>query len=316
MTICLSNFDMHFTAQAIQDSLTVLASLRPRSSNHENSPFIPPPAVLHAIHRTLPLSPSPGWYGNLPPGRTTVLRDDNTIKVKPGVPAVPASSTPAPTPAPAPSTPAVPATGYGSYSYAPYAGTSAVQQAQYRPGMYKPSVTSGASSYYQQPVYGQAYTASSGSGTQAYGGTWINPYTPQAAAAAVPTVNGSGSGSGGRGTPVALAPSYSSFFNNSGSLATAVINGTGTQPGRTPAVANTVVKPGQWNNPGLSSTSSPMTAHASQTLTLPLHLRQGQTQSQNGALPGQMGQLGQQSNFYGYQPGQYAPTPTSSMSAK
>jgi len=88
-------------------------------------------------------------------------------------------------------------------------------------------------------------------------------------------------------------------------------------------VANTVMKPGQWNNTA-SSSASPMMAHASQTLTLPLHLRphhaQNQSQSPaqgtNGILPGQMGQLGQQSNFYGYQTGQYPTATTSSTPAK
>ncbi|KAJ3724266.1 hypothetical protein DFJ43DRAFT_1003162 [Lentinula guzmanii] len=330
------------TAQAILDSLTALASLRPRSSKRENISLIPPPAVLHALHRTLPLSPSPGWYGNLSPGRTTVIRDDNTLKVKPNVP-VPAaaSSTPVPTPS---TTPAVANTGYAGYSYSAYSGTPAQQNAQQnqnRTGtantyMYKPSTASGATSYYPnsysyQQIYAQlgqtGYTPASSAGTTAYS-SWFTPYAPQnpttaAMTTATPAANGSGSGSGGRGTPVnpQFAPSYSSFFNvhnNSSSLAAAAAAAAtanwsaGGAQARTPAVANTVLnsKPGQWN--ASSSTASPYSAAGSSTAitpTLPSHLK-GQTQNGVGQLPGQLGTLGQQSNFYGYQPGTAANTPT------
>ncbi|KIK70382.1 hypothetical protein GYMLUDRAFT_32385 [Collybiopsis luxurians FD-317 M1] len=310
------------TAQAILDSLTTLASLRPRSSKHANAPLIPPAAVLRALHRTLPVSPSPGWYGNLPPGRPNILRDDNTLKAKPGLPA--SSSTPAaPTPTPIPAAPAVSNPGY---TYSPYnlytAPTPTPQQNQYRAGattsstatpyVYRPATTSNTTSYYpsnfsapsQQQIYG-SYAA----------GAWYNPYNPQGT-----TTNGSGSGSGsgGRGTPVniqptSFAPSYSSFFGNHNGTSTtfttatatvaAAANGSTQNAGqRTPAVANTVMKPGyQWSaalaGSGTSAPSTPTSA-----LTLPAHLRS--TQNVNGTagpLPGNMGQLGQQSSFYGYQ---------------
>ncbi|KAJ3865759.1 hypothetical protein EV359DRAFT_38065 [Lentinula novae-zelandiae] len=273
------------TAQAILDSLTALASLRPRSSKHEDAPLIPSPAILHALHRTLPLSPSPGWYGNLPPGRTTVIRDDNTMRVKPNVPP---PSTPVPTPTPAVSTtPAVSNSGYAGYSYSAYPGTPAVQQNQqnqYRPGtantyMYKPPTASGATSYYPnsysyQHLYAQpgqtAYTPASGAGTTAYS-SWYTPYAPQNATTARP-----------------------------------------------PAVANTVLKPGQWN--ASSSAASPYSANAPSTATptLPSHLR-GQSQShtsiQNGVAQLQA-PLGQQSNFSAYQPGTTVPfTPAATTSS-
>ncbi|KAJ4485515.1 hypothetical protein J3R30DRAFT_3696878 [Lentinula aciculospora] len=344
--------DMYLTAQAVLDSLTTLASLRPRSSKDENAPLIPPPAVLHALHRTLPLSPSPGWYGNLPPGRTTVLRDDSTMKVKPNAPVPAATSTPAPTPTPTGTTiPAISNTGYAGYSYAAYSGTPAAaqqntQQNQYRTGtantyMYKPPTASGATSYYPnsyayQQMYAQSgqtgYTPASGAGTTAYS-SWFSSYAPPntATMALTPTPTANGSGSGGRSTPATpqFAPSYSSFFNNGPSLAPAAAAATanwsagGTQA-RTPAVANTVLnsKPGQWN--ASSSVASPYSANTSSTAmtpTLPSHLR-GQTQGQshtpthNGVE--QLGKLGQQSNFYGYQPGTTTVpfTPTASTSTK
>ncbi|KAJ3856826.1 hypothetical protein EV368DRAFT_31632 [Lentinula lateritia] len=272
------------TAQAILDSLTVLASLRPRSSKHEDAPLIPSPAILHALHRTLPLSPSPGWYGNLPPGRTTVIRDDNTMRVKPNVPP---PSTPVPTPTPAVSTtPAVPNSGYAGYSYSAYPGTPAAQQNQqnqYRPGtantyMYKPPAASGATSYYPnsysyQHLYAQpgqtAYTPASGAGTTAYS-SWYTPYAPQNATTARP-----------------------------------------------PVVANTVLKPGQWN--ASSSAASPYSANTPSTATptLPSHLRvqsQNHTSIQNGVAQLQA-PLGQQSNFSVYQPGTVPFTPAATTSS-
>ncbi|KAJ3894898.1 hypothetical protein GG344DRAFT_40020 [Lentinula edodes] len=308
------------TAQAILDSLTALASLRPRSSKHEDAPLIPSPAILHALHRTLPLSPSPGWYGNLPPGRTTVIRDDNTMRVKPNVPP---PSTPVPTPTPAVSTtPAVSNSGYAGYSYSAYSGTPAAQQNQqnqYRPGtantyMYKPPTASGATSYYPnsysyQHLYAQpgqtAYTPASGAGTTAYS-SWYTAYAPQNATT----------------VPAAFAPSYSSFFNNGSSLAAAAAatvnwSAASTQA-RPPAVANTVLKPGQWN--ASSSAASPYSANTPSpaTPTLPSHLR-GQSQNhpsiQNGVSQLQA-PLGQQSNFSAYQPGTTVPfTPAATTSS-
>ena len=72
-------------AHAILDSLTLLMSSRPRSSTNES--LTPPPSVLRRVYRTLPLDPSPGYHGTLPPipaSRTTALRDDNTVHLKSG----------------------------------------------------------------------------------------------------------------------------------------------------------------------------------------------------------------------------------------
>ena len=71
------------SAHAILDSLALLILSRPRSSTDES--LIPPPSVIRQVYRTLPLDPSPGYHGTLPPAsRTTALRDDNTIHLKSG----------------------------------------------------------------------------------------------------------------------------------------------------------------------------------------------------------------------------------------
>jgi len=60
-------------------------SLRPRSSTDES--LMPPASVIRQVYRTLPLDPSPGYHGTLPPipaSRTTALRDDNTVHLKSG----------------------------------------------------------------------------------------------------------------------------------------------------------------------------------------------------------------------------------------
>ncbi|KAI0640823.1 hypothetical protein C8Q79DRAFT_920904 [Trametes meyenii] len=119
-------------AQGIIDSLTLLASLRPRQSNSDSdeSPLIPPPSVLHKLQRTLPIDPMVGWYGTLPEGHTAAFRDDTTIHVH-------ASAT------------------KSAYSPYPYAGT--YQGSQYR-GTYTPTQSS---SYYPN------YTATAPAQTRA-----------------------------------------------------------------------------------------------------------------------------------------------------
>ncbi|KAH8834927.1 hypothetical protein DL96DRAFT_1572289 [Flagelloscypha sp. PMI_526] len=74
------------TAHALLSSLTALTAIRPRASGayvDDPSPLIPPPEVLHTLHRTLPLTTlnnTPGWQGNLPATRPFALRDDSTIQ--------------------------------------------------------------------------------------------------------------------------------------------------------------------------------------------------------------------------------------------
>lgn len=115
------------TAESIQKSLALITSLRPRSPTSSSS-LIPSPALLRQLHRTLPVSPAPGWRGTLPATKTTALHDDATIYVKPGAllngPGRNSSQTPA---TPVPATPTAAYKGY-NYQYPGY-----TPNAQYRP---------------------------------------------------------------------------------------------------------------------------------------------------------------------------------------
>ncbi|KAJ7293846.1 hypothetical protein C8J57DRAFT_1553290, partial [Mycena rebaudengoi] len=127
------------TAQGILDSLALLASLRPRSSAHPAAPLAPPPAVLHRLLHTLPQRAAPGWHGTLP-ARTptastpTALRDDTTVKVRAGVPAV------APPPAAPfralPAASATPVQAQGQYRYNSRAPQQGQVQGQATTGYY------------------------------------------------------------------------------------------------------------------------------------------------------------------------------------
>ncbi|KAJ7226019.1 hypothetical protein GGX14DRAFT_512553 [Mycena pura] len=151
-------------AQGILDSLALLASLRPRSSAHSTAPLRPPPAVLHTLMQTLPRSAVPGWHGTLPASTgaaTTALRDDATVKVRPGVPATAPAPAPVATPAP------IPASTYPAYSgyYAPQAAAAAGgQQLRYPRAQQQGS----GQQYYPQQTYAGAtqmpygYSATSG----------------------------------------------------------------------------------------------------------------------------------------------------------
>ncbi|KAJ7837170.1 hypothetical protein B0H14DRAFT_2791816 [Mycena olivaceomarginata] len=104
-------------AQSILSSLTLLASLRPRSSAHPVAPLIPRPPSYTLCSALSPPAPTPspkrrrGKAPSRPPIPTrpaTALRDNTTVKVRPGVAAVPP-----PPPVPAP----VPVAGTPSYAY-------------------------------------------------------------------------------------------------------------------------------------------------------------------------------------------------------
>ncbi|KAF8203172.1 hypothetical protein BJ912DRAFT_943093 [Pholiota molesta] len=263
------------TAQAISDSLTLLASLRPRSSSVEGPAIIPPPSVLHKLHLTLATQASPGWYGTLPPARSTALRDDATIKVKPGAAAVP----PAPAAA-APSTAAPAAISasntFGAYGYAygqpqNYRPQQAAAYTPYKPGQapvyYQNYMQPGQAQFYGQQSYGAATT-----NQQPYGTTVQQPYAAywsgygQYAAPATQTGTGSGRGTPQPAAATPIAPSYTSFFSQPPASGSATPSGT-----RTPAVANTVVG----NAGGVGGTYSPTIGAIP---TLPAHLRtQGAT---------------------------------------
>ncbi|KAF9478733.1 hypothetical protein BDN70DRAFT_994012 [Pholiota conissans] len=270
------------TAQAIMDSLTLLASLRPRSSSEESPAIVPPSSLLHKLHLTLATQASPGWYGTLPPARSGALRDDATVKVKAGAAAVAPTTPAAATPSGAAGqvgAAAGPAAISASNTFGAY-GYTYGQPQNYRPqqaAAYTPYKTGQGPVYYQnymQPAQGQFYGQQGYGATtnqqpygatvqQPYGGAyggWYGQYTAPA------TQTGAGTGSG-RGTPqpatVATpmaASSYTTFFNQPTGGGTATPSGT-----RTPAVANTVV------GGGTAGTYSGAAMGA--IATLPAHLR-------------------------------------------
>ncbi|KAF8807659.1 hypothetical protein BYT27DRAFT_7097853 [Phlegmacium glaucopus] len=265
------------TAQAVLDSLTILASLRPRSSQDTHT-LVPPPSVLYKLHRTLAVGSSPGWYGILPPGNITALRDDSTVKVRPGV----VAPTPVPAAAAATATP-VPNT-FGSY---PYAYTQQQQTYRPQPASYTPYKPGQTPSFYQgyvaqqQQTYYSPQTYATGTANQQpYGATTAQqPYAGYSSWYSYPAQGGAGSG---RGTPqpVVAAPTtvpstYGGFFNTSGAV--------GTRP---PAVANTVVG----NTPAATSYSQP----TNPVPTLPTHLRPVNGSSTSYPQPHQ--------NYYGSYP--------------
>jgi len=249
------------TAQAVLDSLTILASLRPRSSSDDSHILVPPPSVLHKLHRTLAVGPSPGWHGILPAGSTPALRDDSTVKVRPGVVAptpVPAATTAAATPV---------ANAFGSY---PYAYTQQQQAYRPQPTSYTPYKAGQTPSFYQgyvapgtqqQQTYYSPQTYATGTANQQpYGATTAQqPYANYSSWYSYPVQAGASAGSG-RGTPQPIAPAtvpstYGGFFNASGAV--------GTRP---PAVANTVVGNATAATSYSQTTTNPVP-------TLPVHLR-------------------------------------------
>ncbi|KAJ7480131.1 hypothetical protein B0H11DRAFT_1808616 [Mycena galericulata] len=215
-------------AHGILDSLTLLASLRPRSSAHPAAPLCPPPAVLHTLMNTLPRAAVHGWHGTLP-GRLPALRDDTTVKVRPGVPAVaptpvPATPVPGPTPTYAP---------YGTY-YTPQTAPRAAPAVagQYRYNSRAPQPVQGQGQ--GQQYYAQGYAGGSNQLPYGYTATagWYGSY-------------GAGAGGSAVGTPTAAAGtgtgSYGSFFTTGSGTSTPVAGGK--------AVANTVLGKagaGQW----------------------------------------------------------------------
>jgi hypothetical protein len=238
--------------------------------------LIPPLEILRKLHRSLPVEPSEGWLGTLPPSNLTALRDDTTLQIKAGVtiPIGAFSGTGSTTlPSPAVSTGNTPTAAtiksttqanYTNFTYPTYGGN------QYRGAYaYTPSTN---------PYYPNAYAQSSGQPAQTQGqsaqaymgqqqqynsyGSWYN-YQQHQAQGQQPA------------TPSSIAASYASFFNS---------QQTQQQQTAPRAVANTVTagKAGNW-------TATP---------TLPPHLRLGVTTQ----LPGTPTPAGQGNYYYpGYQ---------------
>ncbi|EPQ61050.1 hypothetical protein GLOTRDRAFT_53754 [Gloeophyllum trabeum ATCC 11539] len=261
------------TAQAIMDTLTVLASLRPRSSNASDVPLVPSDAVLRKLHRTLPVGPSQGWYGTLQPTRPAAVRDDMTLQIKSGVSVPPASGTAVPTTPAASKTVAAGTTATPSYPYYPGYGGG---QYRYTPGQtpayYPPSYSGN-----QPPANGSAYYGQYQGGQQAgypYAG-WYN-YQPPAQQSGTPSQPTATAGTG-----------YAGYY------------GANQTPQAQRAVANTVsAKPYQ----AQPSTWTP-TASAYSAPTLPSHLRTSGSQGTPTApaTPQPSGTAPSYQQYYSYQ---------------
>ncbi|KAG6814447.1 hypothetical protein H0H92_007451 [Tricholoma furcatifolium] len=218
-------------AQGILETLTVLASLRPRTSKSPNS-IVPPPGILHKLHRTLAVEAMPGWHGTLPATRPAALADDTTFKKSSRV------IVPAPTPTPAAPAPVAPVTATAPVAM-PYSGYTYAygQQGQGQP--YRPasaSTTAGVNG--QTTPYGQyaqyyGYAAAAAAAGQAGQGQQGAYYSQQQ-----------------QGYAAAAAASYSSWYysqqqqqqqqQQGGSGSSTPQGAYGSFFGRTPAVANTV----------------------------------------------------------------------------
>ncbi|KAK7029636.1 hypothetical protein VNI00_014334 [Paramarasmius palmivorus] len=238
------------------DSLTLLASLRPRSSTGEQPPFVLTPSALHTLHRTLPLAPTPGWHGNLPPGRSTALRDDSTAKIRPGA-TIPVATVAAPIPK-TPAASSIPSTSYNNYSY--YQGQYRSNNTTATPYVIPKTGGTNTTGYYQsysQPTQQTGYY----SYTQPYASS-ATVHQPYSSHAGWTQYNPSSGGA----TPTPVANSYSSFFNNS-------TQSQSTTPRPSPAVANTVATSSTAAAPKQSQWGGASTSAAGTPLTLPVHLR-------------------------------------------
>lgn len=273
-----------YLAQGILKSLTLLASLRPRSSKgtSETPPLIPPASVLRKLHRTLPVAPTQGWYGTLPPTRPTALRDDSTIRIKSGGLAQAAESTPAAAPGPSANAAASPYP-YPGYSAQAYRG--AYPQQQYKPGQaYYPGQygmqpqaqgqpQAGTTQYYPNQQYGQSQYQ--------YPSLYYQSAQGQAVATAA-SLMAAANGHAAASQPAGGTTStYGGFYNYSAQ-----------QQQAQRAVANTVVTAKQGVNGTVPT-------------TLPPHLRTatwGTGSVSQPSTPGGTGTGNQQTYYTSYQP--------------
>jgi len=224
------------TAQAIKDSLSVLISLRPKSSTDES--LIPPATILRKLHLTLPLDASPGWYGNIPVSKATALRDDTTIHIKSSALSAALDSSVANRAGP--SKPSVPTASYTAYPTTNYQ-TTMPYPATTTYGTFTPSQ----GTYYQN--YGNATASYS---NQQYSSSWFGNY-PQSQS------------NSGRATPQPIVATTVPVTNQTTSYQTP-------QPQR--AVANTVLTSSATtkSHAGWSSGTGATTGYP---LTLPAHMR-------------------------------------------
>lgn len=249
----------------IMESLTLLASLRPRRPDGTTPAVIPPVPVLRVLQQTLPAEPSPGWYGTLSESRGLAVRDDTTLRLKgpleiiqsiiaaagPNATATATAATTSTTQSPAPP--------YSSnYTYAAFQQHYRGAQAQ-TPGYH-------GSTYSHTPATPQVQAMQAPYQTHAqYGGSNQYPYSSwfqnQAAVGSAVATPTPGSRKGTPG-PATANPTYLPY-SASGVTASAT-------PAR--AVANTIpAKPAAngWSTTGaVPATPSPVGAY-----TLPPHLR-------------------------------------------
>ncbi|KAI5124473.1 hypothetical protein M0805_008355 [Coniferiporia weirii] len=254
-------------AQKLMDSLTLLASMRPRLPNGTISAIVPPASVLRALHQTLPSESSQGWYGTLTGSRGLALRDDTTLQVK--TPSSNQASAPAPVPTPAPQV--APATYPTNYS----------QPGGYFANGYSQGTSTPQTQKTQLPYQSQVNTASQ----YPYGSWYPNP----SATASVAGTPGPGSR---KGTPQPVAATPTLTGSGYVPYSTAVTSAT---PAR--AVANTVaakVQANGWATPG-AVTSSGFGAP-----TLPHHMRNIGQAPTSPITPGMPLTFGQQSFLAGY----------------
>ncbi|KXN87558.1 hypothetical protein AN958_08492 [Leucoagaricus sp. SymC.cos] len=239
-------------AHGIMESLETLTSLRPRASSGDIVSIIPPPSVLHKLHKTLALEPHPGWHGTLVPTRATTLCDDSTVKVRAtSVSAAPAPASTSSSPAPTSITPAAPTAAPTTTPYTGYTYAYPTQQAQaYRPTSaavpataytpYKP----GATSYYQnyaqqqQQYYGQQAYGAGATSQQPYAAysNWFAHAQQYAASAA--TATGRGTPQPATSTAATAAAAYGAYYQQP-AAATQQQQRTVATTTPTPAVANT-----------------------------------------------------------------------------
>lgn len=253
--------------------MTILASLRPRSSKEDLPPLVPTQAVLRKLHRTLPAASTQGWYGTLPASRPSALRDDATIHIKSGA-IIPAPDVPI----------AAPQAGAAQNNVAGYNYNQAYAAQPFRAGTYpppqqQPQYKPGQSTYYPQGQYA-AQPTQAGQTTyypnQQYGqgqyqvGAYNYYQSGQAATNPAPN---------GHGTPQPTGATTNFYSYNA------------TQPQAQRAVANTVTAAaGKAQQPAMNGAAPP---------TLPLHLRNTTWAGGSTSQPGTPGGFQQQTNYYG-----------------
>lgn len=294
-------------AQGILDSLTLLASFRPRSSSDvDDTPLVPPSSVLRRLHRTLPFSSTQGWHGTLPDTRATACRDDMTVKVRPGAPIAAPAPAPAPVPAPMPSaaplasTPAKPAPAtYSNYSYSSY--TTPYRGAY---GTYTPQSTTNYYPNYQSSAASTAQTSNashypshhySSSNQQPYSAysSWYNYQPPAGAASSAPS---------GQATPQASKPAnYVGYYGNT------------QQPQPQRAVANTVLTAGSAASKSYAAAGS-WNGVAQIAPTLPPHMRGAVSATPSAPGTPQPAAISTATSYSSYY-NQYQPPPTPTPTA-